>query len=168
MNKLTLVGAGIVFGMVTTGLIGLTFLNSTVEQETQRIESPKRVNYHQEELICLAKNIYFEARGQDRVGMLMVGHVTLNRVKSERFPKTICEVVYQPNQFSWTNDKTLKIDENDKYWGRSIRVANDVLNRTWDRANGALFYYNPYKIKPTWSADLVAQSRHKDHVFLTD
>ena len=42
---------------------------------------------------CLAKNIYFEARNQSTAGQIAVSHVVMNRVKSSRYPNTICEVV---------------------------------------------------------------------------
>mgnify|MGYP003314693505 CR=1 FL=1 len=63
-----------------------------------------------EEMYCLAKNIYFESRDQPYIGRLAVAQVTMNRVKSEEFPDTICDVVTQGGerkhrcQFSWYCD----------------------------------------------------------------
>lgn len=60
-----------------------------------------------QEISCLATNIYFEARNQDMRGQMAVGHVVMNRVKDERFPKSVCEVVLQgPTRPSW-KDKTI-------------------------------------------------------------
>ena len=50
---------------------------------------------------CLATNIYFEARSEDRVGQYAVAEVTLNRVASPDYPDDVCEVVWQDKQFSW-------------------------------------------------------------------
>lgn len=65
------------------------------------------------EVQCMALNMFFEARGEGPEGMIAVGHVTLNRVKSRKFPNSICSVVKQPGQFSWykpnMNFKTIKI-----------------------------------------------------------
>ena len=44
-------------------------------------------------LFCLALNVYFEARSEDVVGQYAVAEVTLNRVASDRFPDTVCDVV---------------------------------------------------------------------------
>ena len=44
---------------------------------------------------CLALNMYHESRDQGSAGLLGVSSVVLNRVKDERFPYTICEVVEQ-------------------------------------------------------------------------
>jgi spore germination cell wall hydrolase CwlJ-like protein len=57
------------------------------------------------ELKCLADNIYYEAGNQSTQGKLAVAAVTINRVKSPKFPKSVCAVVYQRTkrvcQFSW-------------------------------------------------------------------
>ena len=57
------------------------------------------------EIECLAKNIYYESRGEHKLGWLAVAMVTINRVNSGLFPRNICDVVYQKTgkvyQFSW-------------------------------------------------------------------
>ena len=70
----------------------------------------------QKEIECLAQNIYHEARSESTAGRMAVALVTLNRVKDQRFPNTICGVVkqtkYYPSgkidlhscQFSWYCD----------------------------------------------------------------
>ena len=56
---------------------------------------------------CLADNMYFEARNQGTAGITAVSNVVLNRVKSEMYPNTICEVVRQgPHRESWRKDGT--------------------------------------------------------------
>ena len=50
------------------------------------------------EITCLAQNIYFESRDQKLKGQLGVALVTINRVKSKRFPNTFCKVVKQANK----------------------------------------------------------------------
>lgn len=55
------------------------------------------------EIDCLARNVYYEARGESKRGQLAVALVTLNRTEDARFPNTICGVVFQKNQFSWTH-----------------------------------------------------------------
>src|SRR5687768_8008921 len=49
----------------------------------------------QVELECLAKTIYFEARGESEQGQRAVAAVVLNRVRSPDFPDSVCEVVHQ-------------------------------------------------------------------------
>ena len=48
-----------------------------------------------ESILCVALNIYFEARSEDLRGKVAVGSVVMNRVESPIFPDTACDVVYQ-------------------------------------------------------------------------
>ena len=47
-----------------------------------------------EQVECIATNIYHEARNQSELGMRAVAWVTLNRVQHESYPNTACGVVY--------------------------------------------------------------------------
>lgn len=59
-------------------------------------------NYAHQEMMCLAENIYFEARAEGVEGKAAVANVTRNRVVSADFPNTYCGVVYQgPVRESW-------------------------------------------------------------------
>jgi len=59
-------------------------------------------SFDKEELKCMAENIYFEGRAEPMIGKIGIAHVVINRVKDERFPTTICEVVKQgPVRESW-------------------------------------------------------------------
>lgn len=59
------------------------------------------------ELACLEKNIYHEARGEIDEGQLAIAFVTIARAMSKKFPASICGVVYQNKQFSWTFDRKI-------------------------------------------------------------
>ena len=41
-------------------------------------------------VMCLALNLYFEARSESIAGQLMVGFSTMNRVADTRYPNTVC------------------------------------------------------------------------------
>ena len=59
-------------------------------------------NSKHREMVCLAENIYFEARAESIEGKAGVANVTRNRVNSTLFPNTYCDVVYQgPVRESW-------------------------------------------------------------------
>ena len=98
---------------------------------------------------CLALNIYYEARGQAVTDQQAVGHVTLNRVKSPKWPKTICSVVHQSGQFSWTRDGRSDIPSNPKALAEAKRIANQVLDgELEDNTDGATYFYNYHMAKP--------------------
>lgn len=92
---------------------------------------------------CLVDTIYHEARGESTLGMKAVAYVTLNRVKDPRFPNTICSVVYQKHQFSWTS-MGLGVTEKVAYQ-KAEEIAEEVLqdqNLEKDPTNGALYFEN--------------------------
>ncbi len=72
----------------------------TSPKPKKRVNVPeKSVSYTKDEFSCLARTIYFEAGNQSYEGKLAVGNVEMNRVESEKYPSTICEVVHQYKQF---------------------------------------------------------------------
>ena len=97
---------------------------------------------------CLAKNIYFEARGESLEGMLAVGIVTLNRVKSPNWPNSECGVVWQPKQFSWTWDGLSDKINDDKAYAQALYAAR--LARNLSKIKNADHYHN-YTIWPNWA-----------------
>ena len=125
-------------------------------------------------LQCLAQNIYFEARNQPTQGKIAVAHVVLNRVKSERFPNTACEVIRQGGQerrhrcqFSWWCDG--KSDETNDIaaWNESQKLARDVAwGRAEDPTSGALWYHADY-VKPIWRKSLQKGPTIGHHLFYT-
>ena len=110
---------------------------------------PASAKSEEAEVICLAKNIYFEARGEEREGRYAVALVTLRRVEHNRFPNTVCEVVYQRNQFSWYWDGASDEPRDEEAWKEAQLVAKAVYMvypELHDNTNGALFYkrYDTY------------------------
>ncbi|MCZ4346392.1 cell wall hydrolase [Devosia sp.] len=49
---------------------------------------------------CMMRAMYFESNRSSPEGMLAVGTVVMNRVDDTRYPKSICGVVGQKNQFA--------------------------------------------------------------------
>jgi len=88
----------------------------------------------------LAKIICGEAQTETFHGKLAVGTVVLNRVEDFRFPDTIEEVIYAPNQFTVTKQEKWKNIEPDK---DSWRAARKILNGYRSFRSSILFYYNP-------------------------
>lgn len=126
------------------------------------------------DLNCLALNIYHESRGEPEAGQLAVAKVTLNRVKSKRYPNTICDVVYEKRwdwirkryvgAFSWTEfDKPIKVKS--KAWYRAWSIAEIVYNdKSKNLLKGALFFHAKY-IKPSWARKKKPVARIGTHIF---
>ena len=131
---------------------------------------PKTLKSYEEALACLKANIFHEARGESIEGQRLVGFVTLNRVADRRWPNTICEVVYQRAQFSWTFDQpyiNLGSPRERAAYVTATAVAKEVLSgEAKDLSNGATHYYAPKKVNPVWAAAYRTVSIVGNHRFL--
>lgn len=118
---------------------------------------------------CLAKNIYFEAASEPRAGKIAVAEVTMNRVKSRQFPRTVCGVVYQKTkgtcQFSWVcEDK--KAIRNRNMWRESLQIAENILisKRTYGIIGNAMYFHADY-VDPAWSNQKILVKQIGNHIF---
>jgi spore germination cell wall hydrolase CwlJ-like protein len=125
-----------------------------------------------EEVTCLAQNIWFEARGSSVDDQLAVAHVVLNRVADPRYPDEVCEVVWQPKQFSWTHDGLSdrvrfanSIDR--RVWKELVQVAIGAISgRLEDPTGGATHYHADY-VQPYWAGSMNLLIRIDDHLYYT-
>lgn len=116
-------------------------------------------------LLCLALNVYHEARGEPFAGQVAVAQVTMRRAgyKAER----VCEVVMAPRQFSWTGSKKKKPADR-AAWGRAVLAAKKAL--LWakgvgeDHSRGATHYHARH-VKPRWSHGLAPVATIGGHYF---
>lgn len=96
------------------------------------------VDFTPEERELLARLIHAEARGEPLEGQIAVGAVVINRVKSDKFPDTITEVIYQKGQFSPIALGTMpKVPQESAVEAAERALAGE------DPTGGALFFYNP-------------------------
>ncbi|MDX1431373.1 MAG: cell wall hydrolase [Gammaproteobacteria bacterium] len=126
------------------------------------------------DLTCLTRNIYHEARGEPLVGQFAVAEVTLNRVASDRFPDSMCDVVYEKRWdkirgryvggFSWTELEVPPEIDHDA-WREAWHVAETVTSEHYTPTlEGALFYHSR-TIRPSWSRGKQRVARIGRHVF---
>lgn len=117
------------------------------------------------DLICLAAVIYFEARSEPIDAQAAVAGVVLERVESNRYPDSICEVALQRKQFSAFNNGVPTI-RNVNAWGTSMRVARMVLDDLDGVVpiQGATHYHADY-VKPYWASSYKHLGRLGTHIF---
>jgi len=142
-------------------------------------------------LLCLAMNIYHEARGEPLAGQVAVAYVTTSRVEDNRYPDNICDVVKQgvywkgnpvrnKCQFSWWCDGKSDIPKNKKDWKKAKEIAKFWLTRNSDSPlkyriafsqvltaidNGIPTHYHTTKIKPNWSKKIEYLGVINNHIF---
>lgn len=112
------------------------------------------------ELGCLAMNIYHEARGETEKGKLAVAAVTINRVKNKHYPNSVCGVVWQRKQFSWTDLKPkYHIIKDQDAWVNAIEIAQLFLDGGDWSGVGRATHYHTLTVSPSWkdNDNLIAQ-----------
>lgn len=138
----------------------VTFRMAEVEDIFNILPEPNLAMINTERY-CLVQAIYFEARNQSLEGQLAVAHVVLNRTKHSKYPDSICGVVFQNKQFSFTHD-----GRSDYMFERQPRKNAEKISvialegMLPDPTNGATSYHadyaNPYwkkKLEPTKTID---------------
>jgi spore germination cell wall hydrolase CwlJ-like protein len=161
----------VLFAAAVVGALALT-LRAVFAYQDELRERVRAMQGH--ELACLARNVYFEARGEPVAGQFAVAEVTMNRKASRLFPRTVCEVVYQQTwdplrkrpvgAFSWTEFSSLPEPKGEE-WIRAQRVAEAVYyNRYTPQLDGALYFHASY-IRPDWAKQRKRVARIGRHVF---
>jgi spore germination cell wall hydrolase CwlJ-like protein len=131
------------------------------------------IKTREQQLDCLAINIYREAGYEPFEGKVAVAQVTLNRVQAGVFGKDVCGVVYQKNvvmqrvvcQFSWYCDSTHKNRPiNKEAYNESYEVAKKVLLEGFRLSvlKDAMYYHATY-VNPRWNLPKIGQIGQ--HVF---
>lgn len=124
----------------------------------------------EKQLVCLAKNIYFEAATEPFEGKVAVAQVTINRANSGKFPGDICDVVFQKTkildrvicQFSWYCEKGPRVITNNLHFIESENVAKKVLleNFRLPSLHQAMYYHADY-VSPNWNLPRITKiGRH--------
>ena len=132
-----------------------------------------------DDTMCLAKNIYFEARSESTAGRIAVAWTVINRVRHKRFPNSVCEVVEQglkyengfPKrnkcQFSWYCDGQPDIIRNVNEWRDAYRLASYVStgrDHLVDITDGSLWYHADY-VYPKWAKHKRKTAKIDTHIF---
>ena len=176
----------------------LTDTNGNVkllEPSEEKLESniEPKIGFDIEEARCLAENIYHEARDQGTAGWLAVAAVTLNRATDDRFPDTICGVVFQAEtkeswttkgkdvpeiervfypvrhrcQFSWYCDGKADDINNISVYMEIMSLTRLLLTSQFmmfDITDGATFYHAD-SITPSWAKSKTKTIEIGDHIF---
>lgn len=129
--------------------------------------------------VCLAMNIYHEARDQPIVGQRAVAQVTMNRAKTTG--RTVCEVVFRKKQFSWTNTLAIYNSENkliamkqeaapteQKAWERALKVAQWAISGKTLKAASKATHYHTSDVSPYWASQYKQVAVIGDHIFYND
>lgn len=127
-------------------------------------------------LLCMTKNVYWEAASEPAEGKLAVAQVVMNRTESGKFPADPCQVIMQKNviyekvlcQFSWyceDNHKSKPVHQ--KLWNESMEASKMVLVDGFriPELKDALYYHADY-VNPQWNKKKITKIGR--HIFYKD
>lgn len=120
---------------------------------------------------CLAQNVWFEAEHGDDMDKVAIAMVVMNRVSDGRYPGTICEVVWQRSQFSWTHDgksdRVLTVIRQDYVgaWATVVRITLGVLSGRLRDPTGGANHYHAHYVRPSWANGMEVTTVTTGHVF---
>ena len=145
------------------------------------LATTKSVPYSAEEYPqahCLALNIYFEARGSSFADKVAVSDVVINRANDQRYPETICSVVYQAKtdssgfpirhqcQFSWYCDGRSDTPREKEAWYEAQVIAYQMLyNDRFEGITEGATHYHSTGVDPYWADSFQYVGQIGDHKF---
>jgi spore germination cell wall hydrolase CwlJ-like protein len=159
--------SGMAFGAL---LMGLLLLPSTLQASDPN-----------NEMYCMAQNIYFEAGNQPLAGKIAVSQVVLNRVEHPSYPDNICDVVYQAKmrvnwkneivpirnqcQFSWFCDGKSDDPVDSQTWLSALHIARDVVQKRYGDITEGSTHYHADSVYPYWADSLYQTVIINNHTF---
>ena len=137
----------------------------------------EREDVWMKQISCLARNVYYEARGESLEGQKAVALVTLNRVENSMFPDTICGVVNERKtvkgrtkcQFSWrceshTNPKKAVRQSHESYQAALTAILEYETLTTTLITKDTLFFHAKH-VRPFWRKVKQRLTRIDNHIF---
>lgn len=120
---------------------------------------------------CLSEALYFEARGESVKGQFAVAEVILNRVKSGRFPDTVCGVIRQGTgrkyqcQFTYTCDGRKEVIGEPTSFARVSKVARASMDGRVPELTKGATHYHTTAVSPRWSRVYTRTAKIGVHLF---
>lgn len=140
-------------------------LRGTPKAEVTRASvNTARPVFSERDLNCLAEAIYHEARGESVKGQAAVAEVVLNRVDSDKFASSVCGVVNQPSQFSYTIGGKKPIRNKSAYL-RARDIARAALAGAPRVLTGGATYFHTPAVSPSWSHRFQRTAKIGQHIF---
>lgn len=120
---------------------------------------------------CLSEALYFEARGETVKGQFAVAEIIQNRVKSSRFPSSLCGVINQGTGRKYQCQFTYTCDGNDEHiaekeaFERVSKVARAVIDGMATPLTDGATHYHTKSVRPSWAKVYVETARIGVHIF---
>lgn len=114
-------------------------------------------------VLCLAQNLYFEARHESLIAMEAVAATVFNRMTLPNYPSTVCGVVYQYRQYSWTLVYSRWTTTPPK---KFVELSRQFLNNRHEiQSAHPVTHFHRYDISPKWAPTLTPVTQIGAHIF---
>lgn len=125
----------------------------------------KKLGDKKEDVLCLALNMYHEARGSTIEDQIATTYVVFNRLEDKNYPlfypkneKSICNIVFDRYQFCWTNDEYIKKPREIEVWNNIQKLAYELYINPIHKERAKSFKMKHYVLstmlpmdnKPKW------------------
>ncbi len=123
---------------------------------------------------CLSEALYFEARGETVKGQFAVAEIIQNRVKSSRFPDSICGVIKQGTgrkyqcQFTYNCDGYKNVVAEKEAFTRVSKVARAAIDGAAVPLTSGATHYHTNAVRPAWARVYTETARIGVHIFYRD
>lgn len=114
-------------------------------------------------ILCLAQNLYFEARNEPFAALEAVAATVFNRMELPHYPSTVCGVIYQHRQYSWTLEYSR--------WSvkpplKFVEMSKQFLdNRDDIQTAYPVTHFHHVGISPKWAPRMTVVSKIGAHIF---
>jgi len=140
---------------------------------TTNVKQDNACEQQTSEMQCMQCALYWEARSEPSDDQFLVGLTILNRVRSKQYPNTICGVVWEKHQFTFTEDGKSDTMKDTKAIKQTNKMATEILHHD-DYGTGnfdvetsptAMYYHDTSIDPPYWTNHMKAYARTKSFIF---
>lgn len=132
-----------------------TILNRLVKDDLILTEVKKLRKDKQDDVVCLALNIYNEARGSSVKDRIASSYVVFNRYEDDDYPLTLaknkrnlCNIIFDRWQFCWTNNDKIPLPREKDAWNDAQKLALSLYSNPKHRILAKKFALQHYVVTP--------------------
>jgi spore germination cell wall hydrolase CwlJ-like protein len=159
--------SGCIFGALCLMPVSISSLDLAHEKA--------RVQFLKVQQKCIEEALWFEARGESKLGIAAVLSVIQNRVQHRNYPSTYCEVIQQHKQFSYRNgySKGVFIPYNPRFGDVKMdiikRLSQEAIDGTFNNLlDKNVLFYSTIHVKPVWAKDMKKVLQIDQHQFYAE
>lgn len=136
----------------------------------------------QDDVVCLALNIYHEARGSTEQDRIASSYVAFNRWEDSNYPLTLrtkerslCNIIFDRYQFCWTNDSYVKLPKEKTSWENAQELAYELYTNPIHKQLAKDFALQHYVVtplvyakgRPKWINKRTMTTKIGDHSYMS-